>query len=224
MHPFAAYLTEIRDIRLSGGGVKETSYYGPLATLLNDAGKGIRPRVRCIINLRNTGGGIPDGGFFTRDQFPRGSADEPREDQLPGRGALEVKGLDEEVSGIAMGEQVAKYVARYGQVLVTNLRDFALVGADQAGTVKALEVFRSAGSKAAFLAGLRDPDKVAEERGDALIEYLRRVLLRPAPLADPKDLAWFLASYAKEARARVETGSPGGRVALRSLAHTVSGR
>lgn len=204
MHPFAAYLTQLRDVRLSGGGVAETSYYGGLAALLDEAGKGLRPKVRCIVNLRNTGAGIPDGGFFTRDQFPRASASEPADGQIPSRGALEVKGIDEDVLEVAAGAQVAKYAARYGQVLVTNLRDFALVAPDAAGQVRVLEVFRSAPDREGFLGMLRNPRQAAEERGDAALEYLRRALLRPAPLADPKDLAWFLASYAKEARERVE--------------------
>ena len=33
---------------------------------------------------------------------------------------------------------------------------------------------------------------------------LKRCLRRPAPLTDPKDVAWFLASYARDARGRVE--------------------
>lgn len=204
MHPLETYLKELRDIRLSGGGVKETSYYGPLATLLDEAGKGFRPKVRCIVNLRNTGAGIPDGGFFTQDQFPRASAEKTAEDQLPQRGALEVKGLEEDAFAIAEGDQVSRYLARYGQVLVTNLRDFVLVGTDATGERTVLESFRIAPSRDAFLEALQHPRRSASDQGEPLLEYLKRVLLRPAPLADPKDLAWFLASYAKEARTRIE--------------------
>ena len=31
-----------------------------------------------------------------------------------------------------------------------------------------------------------------------------RVMLHPAPLATPEDVAWFLASYARDAKARIE--------------------
>ncbi len=41
MHPFESYL---REIRYSGAAVQETSYYGPLAALLNEAGSTLRPR------------------------------------------------------------------------------------------------------------------------------------------------------------------------------------
>src|SRR5665647_491090 len=44
----------------------------------------------------------------------------------------------------------------------------------------------------------------ARQAGERLTDFLRRVLLRRAQIAAPKDLAWFLASYAREARARAE--------------------
>ena len=64
MHPLETYIRELRDIRASGAAVAETSYYGPLATLLNEVGKTLKPRVRCIINLRNQGGGILMAGYL----------------------------------------------------------------------------------------------------------------------------------------------------------------
>jgi hypothetical protein len=50
LDPLATYLRELRDIRSSGANVPETSFYGPLANLLNDLGRRLKPRVRCIIN------------------------------------------------------------------------------------------------------------------------------------------------------------------------------
>jgi hypothetical protein len=50
LNPLAIYLRELRDIRSSGANVPETSFYGPLANLLNDIGRTLKPRVRCIIN------------------------------------------------------------------------------------------------------------------------------------------------------------------------------
>ena len=57
-------------MRSSGAGVKETSYYTALANLLNEVGKTLKPRVRCILHPRNLGAGIPDGGLYTLDQIP----------------------------------------------------------------------------------------------------------------------------------------------------------
>ncbi|CAN5737390.1 hypothetical protein BH23GEM7_BH23GEM7_39330 [soil metagenome] len=214
MHPLESYLREIRDIRYSGAAVQETSYYGPLATLLNEVGRALRPRVQCFINLQNRGAGIPDGGFFTADQLPRGAEGEALPGQLPARGALEVKGTSADAWKVAESEQVAKYLAKYGQVQVTNLRDWVLIGHDHAGRRRILESYRLTASEAAFWEAAKEPARFAREQGDGLFEYLKRVLLRPAPLADPKEVAWFLASYAREARQRSEEA---GALPLRAL-------
>ena len=39
MNPLETYLKELTEIRSSGAAVKETSYYGPLANLLNETAK-----------------------------------------------------------------------------------------------------------------------------------------------------------------------------------------
>ena len=85
------YIVALRDIRSSGAGVKETSYYPALSNLLNGVGRSLSPQVRCIMTLRNLGAGMPDGGLFTPDQFPKAS-DAPMEPQNPARGVIEVKG------------------------------------------------------------------------------------------------------------------------------------
>ena len=130
-----AYFTELRDIRASGAAVAEISYYGPLKTLLTEVGKHLKPKVSALMQLRNTGSGNPDGGLFTASQLK--SCDpgtDPLAGQLPARGAIEVKGTSDDAFAVAESEQVARYVERYGLVLVTNLRDFVLVGRDARGT------------------------------------------------------------------------------------------
>ena len=72
MSPVEKYFQELCDIRSAGAGVKETSYYTALANLLADVGKTLKPRVRCILQLKNRGARMPDGGLFTPDQFPKG--------------------------------------------------------------------------------------------------------------------------------------------------------
>ena len=71
MDALEPYLAELRDIRASGGGGAETSGYGALATLLNEIGHHLKPKVHCFINLTNTGAGIPDGGLFVANQIQR---------------------------------------------------------------------------------------------------------------------------------------------------------
>ena len=95
-------------------------------------------------------------------------------------------------------------LAAYGLVLVTNYRDFVLLGRDANGQPERRESF-SFGCKdaAAFFElarGSRRPAGLAAR----FAEFLERVLLHQAPLARPEDLAFFLASYARDALARVE--------------------
>jgi hypothetical protein len=48
---------------------------------------------------------------------------------------------------------------------------------------------------------------VTDEQGEGFVEFLKRVMLHAASLAAPKDVAWFMASYAREALRRVEKKS-----------------
>jgi len=204
--PVEAYFTQLRDIRSAGAGVAEISYYGALAALLDGVGTHLRPKVHALMQLRNTGSGNPDGGLFTANQLKGWEpGTDPLQGQLPARGAIEVKGTSDDAFVTAGSEQVARYVERYGLVLVTNLRDFVLVGRDVTGSgVRTLESCRLSTNEASFWARVVQPRKYAEDAGEGLTEFLRRVLLHNAPLTDPKDVAWFLASYARTARLRLE--------------------
>jgi hypothetical protein len=142
--PLETYLKELTEIRTSGAGVKETSYYGPLAVLLNEIGRTLKPRVKCIINLQNQGAGLPDGGFFTQEQFQKFTDAAPLSGQIPSRGVMEVKSTGDDAWVTAAGVQVTRYWGRYRQVLVTNYRDFVLVGQDPAGQPVKLETYRLA--------------------------------------------------------------------------------
>ncbi len=215
MHPIEAYLRALSEVRATGAGVPERSHYTAMENLLNDVGKTLKPRVRCVHELANKGEGHPDFGFYTSNQFQRTKDAEPLPGQLPERGAVEVKSFDDDSLLTATGNQVSKYWKRYGLVLATNFRDFVIVGRNDNGKPKRLEVFRLADSKEAFLAMLDYPGKAATQRGDRLIEFLKRAMLHAAPITAPEDLAWFLASYAREARGRVEAA--GQLPALNSL-------
>jgi hypothetical protein len=150
MHSVETYIRELPEIRSSGEAVPETSYYGALAALLNEIGKSLKPRVRCIVNLRNRGAGIPDGGLFTPDQFQRSSKSEPIAGQPPSRGAIEIKPTRDDAWVTANSKQVSRYWDRYGQVLVRNYRDFVLVGRDAEGHPAKLETYRLAENESDF--------------------------------------------------------------------------
>jgi len=205
MHPLETYLQDLRSVRSSGAAVKETSYYPALSNLLNDIGKKLKPKVRCIVHLQDTGGGIPDGGLFTEEQI-RNDVSDLLAGAIPARGAIEAKPASADAWRIAESKQVKDYWGRYRQVLVTNYRDFVLVGADADGNRAVLETYRLARDEQDFWRKASHPRAVADQQGESLEEFLKRVMLYQAPLATPRDLAWFLASYAREAKFRIEAG------------------
>ena len=195
------YFTELRRMCASGGSTGERSSYGPLANLLNAVGATLRPKVFCVGELAEQGAGHPDFGLYAAKQVQKGRL---REGQVPARGVVEVKGVGDDAWLTADGEQVSRYWSRYQLVLVTNTRDFVLVGMDAAGRPSKLETFRLADSAEAFDRRLEKPRAFAHDVGAGLGEYLSRVLSHRALLAEPKDLAWLLASYARDGLARVE--------------------
>ena len=201
MSALETYLREVAAIRPVA--VKETSYYPALSNLFNEIGHGLKPRVRCVIHPSSSGAGLPDGGFFTPDQL-RGTSDADLITKVPpSRGVIEAKGAGENADTIAHTLQVAKYLERYGQVLVTTLRDFVLVGKDVSGGAAILERYALAPNEAAFWQAALHAHETAAAQGERFVEYVKRVLLHAAPLTRPQDVAWFLASYARDARARL---------------------
>ena len=204
MNPFETYILELRDIRASGAGVKETSYYNALANLLNTIGSTLQPKVRCVMQLRNQGAGMPDGGLFTAKQFQKRSGEIPSEPQNPERGVIEIKGTGDDAWLVVNTPQVSKYWDKYRQVLVSNYRDFVLIGQNVNGQPIKLETYRLASSEKEFWLKAQNPHAFALEQEEQITEYLKRVMLQQAAIASPQDLAWFLASYAKDARARIE--------------------
>ena len=195
------YFTDLRRIRATGGGTGERSSYGPLANLLNAVGKTLKPKVFCVGELADQGAGHPDFGLYTAKQVQKGR---PRQGQTPERGVVEVKSPAELLGASQVQGQVVRYLNRYGLVLSTNFRKFELVGQDAGGGEAALESFILAGTEEEFWRKLDRPRAFANEVGAGLCEYLIRALSHQAAITEPKDLAWLLASYARDALARVE--------------------
>lgn len=205
VHPLETYLASLAEIRASAAGTKETSYYPALHALLNEVGKDFKPKVRCILQLANHGAGNPDGGLYTADQFQKMTDDEPIAGQKPSRGAIEIKPVKDDAWVTADSEQVTKYWKEYGQVLVSNYRDFVLVGRDSGGQPTKLGSYRLAKDAKSFWNTIAaHPKKTVAEQGDRFLDFLKLVILSPAVLVTPKDVAWVLAYYAREAKSRVE--------------------
>ncbi|MDX2161406.1 MAG: type ISP restriction/modification enzyme, partial [bacterium] len=151
-----------------------------------------------MIHPKDTGAGIPDLGLYDDNQPA---------DQKPARGIIEAKPVSDDLLKVAQGEQVARYVAHYGQALVTNYYQFVLVTRNaQTGQPVIEERYDIAPTANAFWDAAKHPRTLAQKHETALHEYLMRVMRRNAPLSTPQDVAWILASYAREARARIEAG------------------
>ena len=195
------YFADLRRIRATGGATAETSRYTPLENLLNAIGGSLKPKVFCVGQLANLGAGHPDFGLYAAKQVRGG---QPSEGQLPEHGVVEVKPVDDDAWLTADGDQVSRYWGVYRLVLVTNYRDFVLVGEDAAGRPAKLETFRLAADAEDFDRQLEKPRAFANRVGAGLGEYLLRVLSHRAVLAEPRDLANLLASYARDGLARVE--------------------
>lgn len=198
-----AYFKDLRDIHQTGGGVKEESYYGSLENLLNGIGKNLKPQVRCIIQLMNRGAGHPDGGLFTKEQWDHSDEQTPLLGQTPSRGVIEVKPTNNDAWVTADSKQVSKYWKKYQLVLVTNYRDFVLIGKDRDAKPVKLESYRLAESEDDFWMKAAHPRKLAQEYAETFVEYLKRAMLQAAPISSQEDLAWFLASYARTANSRL---------------------
>jgi hypothetical protein len=193
-NPLEDYLRELRDLRRSGSAVPETTYYPALAALFDAVGATLKPRVRCIVNPSHGVVGIPDVGLFTPDQFQKASAEEPLPGTKPSRGVVEAKPTSNDVFLTADGAQVSKYWKAYRQVLVTNFRDFLLVGADAEGKPVKLEHYRLSPNEAAFWTAASHPRPVAAEQGEAFVDFLKRVMLHAAKLSPPQDIVEFFHS------------------------------
>lgn len=196
----AQYIADLRAIRLTGSATAETSFYPPLDRLLNTAGQKLKPPVLFSTQLRDQGAGMPDGGFFPQPHRSRRNAAPPIL-QNPERGVVEIKPADYNLDTLIGETQIIRYLQQYGLVLITNLREFRLLQPTPAGRVQTLERYTLATTPAALWS---DPITNFTRHNDLLPDFLARVMLYRAPLSQPKDVAWLLASYAREARARAE--------------------
>lgn len=197
------YIRELRECRRLG---HETSFYGKLETLINEIGKELSPKVKCIINPKNVNSNFPDGGFFTENQIRNLNIDISTlgwGGPTPERGVLEAKTFDKDVKVMAGSEQVSNYLGDYGQVLVTNYWDFLVVGKDINGNQSNLEQYSFAADEIAFWEGTNSPKKFSQMHEKSFTEYIKRTLLYVTELTDPKTVAWLLASYARDALERL---------------------
>ncbi|MDD4889859.1 MAG: hypothetical protein PHU85_07990, partial [Phycisphaerae bacterium] len=92
MNPVETYLGQLQDICSTGAVAPKVGYYGGLANLLDDIGETTRPKDHCVINLKQAGADIPDGGRILPDQLQKARS-APLSDQLPARWAIADTGV-----------------------------------------------------------------------------------------------------------------------------------
>lgn len=197
------YFDGLRKIRLSGGSTDERSNYEPLIKFINAIGSTVRPKVFCVGELGDQGVRHPEIGLYTINQIQQGK---PRAGQKPERGIVEVKSVRENMETMSVSDQISLYRRHYKVVLITNFREFRLVASDSNNLSVRVdsETFILAGNEEEFDILLKQPREFAQRVGLSLFEYTTRVICHQSVLADPKDVAWLLASYARDGLARVE--------------------
>ncbi len=173
-------------------GTPELSHYTALDNLFDAIGEQLTPKVRAVVHYSETNPGQPDLGFFSGENTD------------PDRGVVEVKGADADLDVLIASEQVDEYWQTHRLVLVTNLREFALVGQDNNGAKHTLERYSLSDSSAAFDELLQHRTRAASRHGVSLGEYLQRAMSHRSTISEPRDLARLLASYARDALQRVE--------------------
>ncbi|MDE2746139.1 MAG: N-6 DNA methylase [Chloroflexota bacterium] len=173
-------------------GTPELSHYTALDNLFDAVGGQLTPKVRAVVHYSETNPGQPDLGFFSGDNTD------------PDRGVVEVKGADADLEETIASEQVDQYWQARKLVLVTNLREFALVGQDNNGAKATLERYSLADSVPQFDELLEHTTRESNRHGVSLGEYLLRTMSHRSTISEPRDLARLLASYARDALQRVE--------------------
>ena len=184
------YLKAIAAVR--SVGTPELSHYTALDNLFDAVGAQLKPRVRAVVHHQETGRKQPDLGLFSQNAG-----------ESPDRGVVEVKGITADLDELIDSEQVKDYWTEHQLVLATNLRQFALIGQDSAGQQAVLERYSLADSAEEFSELLARPQATASRRGVSLGEYLARIMEHRTTIAEPRELARLLASYARDALARV---------------------
>lgn len=184
----------------------ELTHHPTLGSLLVAVGKTLSPSFLCLPEARMCGErDRPDYLLFGEDQASG---------ELPKYGAIEVKPHDHDISNPFKGndaEQMLGYLNRYTLLTITNFREFRLYEKAKNGTPRLLEELVIAGSKDEFRKIAENPQRAARDHGASIWEFLKRAMLRESTMTKPKDVARFLASYAREALAKIKSASPEGQ-------------
>lgn len=195
-------------IRSTGAATSESSFYSPLENLLNEIGQSLNPKIVCNGQLRNQGHNHPDFGLYSEHQVDKFFKTSPGE--KPKHGVIEVKPLSINLDSLVVKKQIQNYLTGYGLVILTNYREFQLYRSNSVGCHELLESVSIADTEKEFWDKARHSRKTSKQTGTKLYEFIRRTLNYSASTSDPRSIAWFLASYAKETLAIMKDSHGGG--------------
>jgi len=187
----------MRSAHSTGANTPETSFYPALSNLFNAVGETLTPRVFCLLHPSTEATrDLPDGGFYP---LPRRNQSEPLPGQSPERGVVEIKPAGQSLAALAHDEQVVGYVRDFGLCFITNYHQFRLLELrnEQPHVVESYDLTTTAEAFWSMPAST-----LARDHELTLPDFLARVMVHKVPLERPKDVAWLLASYAREAKAR----------------------
>jgi hypothetical protein len=158
----SAYLNAVHTIHDCWRATNERSYYPALAALFNGIGATLSPRVVALHDVADRGIGHPDFLLQVEDK----SADI--------RAAVEVKGTAPKQDTSIASEQVRHYLSHHDPILVTNLRDFALVRMGRNHTPEVIMRHILGANKGAFwlASSTVTANEHAERFGDFLITVM----------------------------------------------------
>ncbi|HEX5439428.1 MAG TPA: hypothetical protein VFW76_00965, partial [Ktedonobacterales bacterium] len=189
MSTFSEYLSQARRVHTSGIATNERSYYPALATLFDGIGATLTPKVVAIHDVASRGAGHPD--YVLQVDTTRDT-----------RAAIEAKPASWALDDLIASEQVGLYLGHYGLCLVTNLREFALVGRSRAGGATEIMRYSLTTTEAEFWNV--SPAALMRRHEQGVSDFLVSVFTWDTPVTRPKELAEALARYAREALRRLE--------------------
>ena len=186
----SSFLAAVRQVRATGQGTPERSYYPAVSALLNGLFGTLRPLRRAITDPQGIDREFPDLGVIEVDSNVL---------VLP----VEAKPPTVEIRDIVASAQALKYARTFGggAVLVTNLREFAIARLDpQTGALVEEDRVVLVDTDE----GLATSVTVSAEAAAAFVGMLDTACQVRGSLGDPEDVARLLAFHAGRMRDAVD--------------------
>lgn len=205
------YFQRMKEVK-GGQSAGETSYYDAIAQMMNAIAEALDIDLLCNPQIRSEDGKIPDYGLFSKSRCHADVA--PGAD--PEFGVIEMKYLNEEVRDTAVGRQVGNYLESHGIVVVSNFREFLLLGIDRNGNPWELDFVSLAKSEDEFWKLVGDPTPAARKHADRLAEFVKQLPQGREDISDPEKVAQLLATHARRALGILERTRNGDLQILRT--------